>query len=91
MKKIDFFKKGFKLNRKIWCPVCKDTTMHTLELIGDMPKDERVHTLALCHDCHARHEAAQMAGKASEHPVYYQVFFTNAYVFLVLHPGYYDP
>lgn len=91
MEKPDFFQKGFKLVRKIWCCVCKDTTMHTIELIEDMPKEERVHTLALCHDCHAQYEAAKMAGKKPEHPVYYQVFFVPAYVFLVLHPGYYDP
>lgn len=84
-------KKGFKMKRKLFCETCRSLTLHHIELIDDAPKDERVHALRACLDCLEGHEKLKGIGIETPHPVLYQPFFVQPYVYLVLHPGYSDP
>lgn len=91
-KKADFFKKGFKMVRKLFCNKCKKCTAHTIELIEDSPKDDRVHALRGCNTCLLAYDKLKELGaaKKEDYPVEYQLFFVQSYIFLVLHEGYID-
>lgn len=87
----EFLKKGFTMVRVLFCNKCRATTMHKIELICDCPKDEVVHALIVCEYCLQGHNKLEALGIDSTHPVVYQRFFVQPYVFLVLHQNYIDP
>lgn len=92
--KIDFFKKGFNFNgetRPLYCDVCRNITPHRIELLCDCPKDNVVHALIACEYCLDGHKKLEALGVNSKHPVKYQRFFVQPYIFLVMHPNYLNP
>lgn len=89
--KLDFFKKGFSVIRMLYCFRCKEITLHRIELMCDCPKDDVVHALIVCENCLNGHKKLEALGVDSTHPVVYQRFFVQPWIFLVLHPNYLSP
>lgn len=91
LKKPDFFVKGFKMERVNYCESCKKCTMHHIEVIADSPKDNVVHCMKACLLCLEAHNKKEKLGIKSEPPVFYQRYFVEPYVYLVLHPHFIEP
>lgn len=91
MKDVDFFKKGFKMTRVLYCDECGKLTWHTIETIKDAPSDGVVECLKACNVCWDAMEKLKALGCEHKIPVKYQRFFTSPYIFLVLHPHYLEP
>ena len=86
--KPDFFRRNFKMQRKLFCEKCKDTTLHQIEVIKDSPEDDGVPCLKTCIICWQAHDKLKDIGIEEKHPVLFQRFYTQSYVYLVLHPFY---
>ncbi len=90
IKRVDFFKKDFKLETKLYCEKCKDITDHTIAVLKDCPEDGGVPTLITCHDCLNAYVKLDELGIKQEPCVLFKRFKTLSWVFIVLHKHYLD-
>lgn len=88
MEKPDFFRKGFVMQRKLFCTKCSDITLHQIQVLKDSPEDGGVPTLKTCLDCYEAYEKLKAIGVDKGHPVLFQRFLTAPWVFLVIKPDF---
>ena len=86
----EFFRKDFKMSRKLFCEKCKDITLHEIQVLVNSPKDNVVQCLRTCHICFEAYQKLEKLGLKPKRVVFYQRFYVTPYVFLVLHKGYID-
>jgi hypothetical protein len=84
MEKPEWFRKDFEIVRPLYCKKCDGVTAHKIQLIADSPVDNGVPTLIACVDCYEGWLKLKGLGIEKPTPVFFQRFFVQPYVFLVL-------
>lgn len=80
----EFLRKDFTMQRNLFCTKCDEITLHQIQVLKDSPEDGGVPCLKTCHPCYDAYSKLKEIGVEGKHPVLFQRFLVQPYVFLVL-------